>query len=125
MKIEGEVGPEVANDGSVVTVRLGKQGEQVVTELQPRYYLNAYRGNSFMAANVASQAVSVGLATTYTGLCLYNPAGSGVNLVLNKVTAAFPVAPAAALAVGIMVGYNASTNVTHTTPITRALSSSA
>lgn len=40
----------------------------------------ASRGLIRAASNQAVQAISVGLATTYTGLCLSNDAGSGRNL---------------------------------------------
>jgi hypothetical protein len=50
-------------------------------------------------------------------MCLSNPIGSTVNLVLTKVTYAPVVAQTAALVMGIMTGYSASVNVTHTTPL--------
>lgn len=116
MKVEGEVGPDVAADGSVVAIRLGRTGEQVVSELMPRYYLQALRANSYMACNAAAQAVSVGLATTYTGLCLSNPLGSGKNLVLKTASYALSVAPAAIAPIFLIGGYSA-TQVVHTTPL--------
>ena len=70
----------------------------------------------FFAA-VVGQTTTVGTATTYTGLCLTNPVGSGVNLVLTNVGAAFSVAFSAAAAVGLMQGLS-TTAVTHTTPVT-------
>jgi hypothetical protein len=84
--------------------------------VQPRYYEAAYRRALFIGANQAATVTTVGLATTYTGLCLSNPVGASVNLVLTKVGYSFIVAFTAASAVGLMCGYNSSTNVTHTTP---------
>lgn len=119
MLSQGQVGP-ISNtaDGVQVAMRAGKLGEQIVSELHGRYYETCYRRALFGAANQAATVTTVGLATTYTGLVLSNPVGSSVNLSIIKVAAAFPVAPAAAIVVGLMVGYNAGTNVTHTTPST-------
>ena len=116
MRIEGTVGPTVNSDGSIQEIRLDRQGAQVVSELGPRYQEQALRGNSYIASNVGAQAVSVGLATTYTGLCLSNPAGSGKNLVLKTVSYALTVAPAAIASIHLIGGYSA-TQVTHTTPL--------
>ncbi len=51
-------------------------------------------------------------------MCLSNPVGSNVNLSVNKVGFGFLVAWTAVAAIGMMTGYNSSTNVTHTTPVT-------
>lgn len=59
-----------------------QQGALLATELNARYYVNAYAGSMFAAVNSAAQAVSLTGTTTYTGLVVYNPAGSGRNLVL-------------------------------------------
>lgn len=115
MLSQGQVGPIASTaDGVQVALRAGKLGDQIVSELHGRYYESAYRRAQFIAANQTGVATTVGLATTYTGLCLSNPVGSSVNLVIGKVGIAFPVAVAAGLVYGLMVGYNAGTNVTHT-----------
>jgi len=119
MLSQGQVGPIASTaDGVQVALRAGKLGDQIVSELHGRYYEGAYRRARFNAANQTGVATTVGLATTYTGLVLSNPVGSSVNLVLEKVGVAFPVAVAAGLVYGLMVGYHASTDVTHTTPST-------
>jgi hypothetical protein len=102
---------------AAITARGGKQGETMVSELHGRYYEQAYRGNLVQGA-VAAQVTTVGLAATYTGLILSNPIGSNVNLAVNKCGFAFTVAFGAVAAIGLMAGYNGSTNVTHTTPVT-------
>lgn len=112
-----EVGPQIGSDGAIVPARAGKTGETVVSELNAPYYENAYRGNTFAAANVAAQAVSVALATTYTGLCLSNPLGNNRNFVLLTAGFALSVAPAAIASLHLIAGYSATTNVTHTTPL--------
>lgn len=120
MLIQGQVGPvsttSSVSAGTIAPGRQGNMGELIVSEVQPRYYEAAYRRALFNGANQVGTVTTVGLATTYTGLCLSNPVGSTVNLVLTKVGFAFLVAFAAGSAIGLMQGYNSGTNVTHTTP---------
>jgi hypothetical protein len=99
-------------DGSKPPVSLGRQGDLLASEFWPRYYSSAYRGLKYNAANQAAQAVSVALATTYTGLLLYNPLVSGVNLVPTKLKFALSVAPAGIAALGLLQGYAATGGVT-------------
>jgi hypothetical protein len=87
-----------------IELRVGHTGEAIVQELHGRYFETMARGALFSAANPAAQAVSVALATTYTGLMLYNPIGSGVMLVPNKVKFALSVAPAAIATLGLISG---------------------
>lgn len=114
---ENKVGPQINSDGTIVTQRAGRTGETVTTDAHARYYEPTIR-RSVYSGSVVGQVTTVGLNTTYTGLCLSNPVGSSVNLVINKVGYAFIVAFAAGAAIGLMTGYNATTNVTHSTPVT-------
>jgi hypothetical protein len=97
-------GAQAVGDSATITARGGKQGDTIVSELHGRYYEQTYRGNVF---SVATQGTGVtttaALATTYTGLAVGNPTGSGVNLVLNKFTCA-QFAVGAAATIGIMGG---------------------
>ena len=104
-------------NGQQVAMVCGPQQEQLTSQLHGKYFEQARRGNLFFAG-ITGQVTTVGLATTYTGLCLSNPVGSGKLLIVDRVTYAFLVAFAAGSAIGIMTGYNATTNVTHTTPVT-------
>lgn len=61
---------------------------------------------------------TAGTATTYTGLVLTNPLNSRVNLILQGLGYAPLVAQTAAIQLGVMLGYNATTAVTQTTPVT-------
>ena len=120
--ILGTIGVGINNAASIspglmANPSLGPQQDQLVTQLHGQYFEQCRRNNRFFAS-VVGQVTTVGLATTYTGLCLSNPLGSGKLIVVDKVSYAFLVAFAAASAVGIMVGYSASTDVTHTTPVT-------
>ena len=74
--------------------------------------------NTFLAANPSGVTTSAGLATTYVGICLSNPAGSGVNLILRRVAGQFIVAPAAVTGFNLITGYLAAGVTTHTTPLT-------
>jgi hypothetical protein len=118
MLLQGQVGPITTTSsiaaGTWAPVRQGQLGETIMQELHGRYYETGYRRALFNAANQTGIVTTVGLATTYTGLCLSNPVGSGWNISLNKVGLSFQVAFPAASSVGLMCGYNASTNVTHT-----------
>jgi len=120
MLIQGQVGPLATSaslaPGVQAPQRQGNMGESIFSELHGRYYETCYRRALFNAATQAATTTTVALATTYTGLVLSNPVGSQVNLVLGKVGIALSVAPVAISALGLMVGYNSGTNVTHTTP---------
>lgn len=116
---QGTVGPSVTGDGAspVFGLRQGKLGEQIVSNLHGKFYEQVVRGNVYIASNVGAQAVSVALATTYTGLCLSNPLASGKNLVLLGGQYALSVAPAAIASLHLLSGYSAAANVVHTTPL--------
>jgi len=101
-----------------ITARGGKQGDQLVSELHGRYYEQCYRKNLYFAASQTVAITTVGLATTYTGLCISNPITSNINAVLNKCSMMQSVIQATQPeAYAIATGFNATTNVTHTTPL--------
>jgi len=121
MLIQGQSGPIASTasiaPGTQVPIRQGNLGDQIVSELHGKYYESTYRRVVYHAA-IAAQVTSVGLTAAHTGLVLSNPVGSTVNLVVLKVGMGFTVVFAAVSALGLGIGYNAGTNVTHTTPIT-------
>jgi hypothetical protein len=92
MLSQGQVGPTVSADGIQAALRSGKTGEQIVTELQGRFYENAYRGAAFRTGSTAITALSansITSATSATGtpiLGIYNPLGSGKNAVILQAT---------------------------------------
>lgn len=71
----------------------------------------------FQGGNQSGVTTSVGLATAYTGLCLSNPANSGVRLILRGITGMLVVAPAALTSFNLITGFAAGGIVTHTTPL--------
>lgn len=97
---QGVVGPQNNADGAnPVTQQYDQQGAGLVTELHARYYQQTVRGNVF-SVNTQGTAVTTtaALATTWTGLGISNPAGSGVNLVLLQFSATqFAVGAAATI----------------------------
>lgn len=103
-------------DGNQHTMRGGRLGEGMVSQLRGRYSEQASRGNIFIAHNVAAQAVSVALSTTYTGLCLTNPAGSTKDLHILGCNYALSVAPGAIASLHLIGAYSA-TAVTQGTPL--------
>jgi hypothetical protein len=84
----------------------------MVSALHGSYYEQTARRAQFFGSNGATPSVTtVALATTYTGLVLFNPANSSVNLAINKVGYSFLVAFPAAATIGLMVGW-AATGIT-------------
>lgn len=106
-------------EDSIHTVRLGPQGGTIIQEVHGSRFLANYNEHGYHAANLgaAGQTTTVALATTYTGLVLSNPIGSEVLLSLNHVDASFNIVFPAAAFVGVFVGYDATTDVVHTTPV--------
>lgn len=117
MLIQGQVGPIASTTslsaGVQATARMDNLGGLVATQLFPRYYETTYRRNMYTGANQAGVTTSAALSTSYTGLVLQNPVGNLFNLVVTKVGYSFTVAPAAAVAVGLMTGVNATSFTTN------------
>lgn len=84
----GQVGPEIASDGSSVALRQGRGGEGIVQELHGRFYEQNFRGNVFsdgmgstsISAATFTTATVGATATPITGV--WNPSTSTVNLVI-------------------------------------------
>ena len=114
LPIQGSVGPQStsAGDGTQLVFRQGRTGGLIVQQVHAFYYEQTYRGNMYSGANQTAVTTSVALATAYTGFCLYNPPGSGVNLIPNKVKFALSVAPVAISTIGLISGYAATGGVT-------------
>ena len=85
MRIEARVGVARYADDNEGPPRIGNQGEQIVAELNPKYYEQTMRGNAFMYSAASAGAVLNVLSTTSAPL-VWNPAGSGKNLIITKIT---------------------------------------
>lgn len=117
VEITGQVGPSNLSDNEKGPFRQGQAGEIIASQLRGPYAEAAARGEIFTVANQAAVTTTVALATTYTGLCLANDAGSNVDLEILAAGFGLSVAPVAISALGLMGGVGA---VTHTTPIAAA-----
>ena len=82
-------------------------GEVILTGNYGDMYEVAQRGRLYSACNQAVVSTTAGLATTFTGLAIANPSGSGVNLVMRTFHCA-QVAAGVAGAIGVMTGSGAA-----------------
>ena len=90
-KNKDEVGvPPLADSDRRLVVAAGK------------YDTAALAGRVFSVANQAAVAVTAALATTWTGLGIANPAGSGKNIIIREFGWATDVVNPAESAVGLM-----------------------
>lgn len=95
--------------------QLGGAGDMWTSQRRGQDYAATYQGNVGIGSNTTGRTISNGLATTYTGLCLSNPAASGVNLSVMRVSGMIAVAPAGVLGLALITGWSAAGVVTHTT----------
>lgn len=95
----------------------GEYADTLVTELMPRYYEQAYRGNVYVLSNQAAVAVvTAGITTqTGTGLALINPPTSNKNIVLLQVEYTIVATGATSGVVALAVSPYSSSVVTNTT----------
>jgi hypothetical protein len=114
MKIEALPGPSVLSDGVLAAIRLGRAGEQIVTEVHGKYYETNYRGNLFHAVMAAGVIFPAPASLTNNPMSLYNPIGSGKNLVLVSFDMIFTVIPGTPLTglYGLYVNSNPSAAAT-------------
>lgn len=93
MSSDGIVGPPASkiSDATVRTSRLGQDGASVVQEGHSRYTEPTIRKNTYTCADLGGTPVATqaGLSATTPALTLWNPAGSGVNLIVNTATVGF------------------------------------
>lgn len=108
-------------DGVPLSLRAGRQGDQIVSELHGRYYEQNFRGNVFMLSVSTAAAITAysGGAAGTAMLAIYNPVGSGKNAVILKSTIGNVVAASVAgtAAFGLYFGQTAAiTQATTTAP---------
>lgn len=71
--------------GQTVTQNFGPSGDALVSELHGKYYNINYGGGLYYASNAAAGAAYTIFSNAgFVGLGLFNPAGSGKNLVLVR-----------------------------------------
>ena len=78
------VGPRQVNDADFSGGRAARTGEALVGMIHPRFYEQAKRGNLY-SGHTAVTGVAPGTAIgTTAAFALYNPAGSGFDLVMMQ-----------------------------------------
>lgn len=110
--------------------QLDQQSALWSTQRHGKYYSSVYgtpaiaspataakAGATFRCSNQTAATISAALATTYTGLCISNPAASGANLAIKRVSAVLTTAPGADFAFGLITGFLAAGITVHTTPL--------
>lgn len=109
------VGPLIKGIGTQVGARGIHTGEMGVSDVHGRYAEAVRRGNVYTGANQAGQAIT-NLLSAATGLILYNPIGSGVNLELLEIL--FGQTSVAAAAANALLALAANVNPTLGAPTT-------
>jgi hypothetical protein len=85
VELAGYVGPISLSDGAHTgQVRLTNFGEMAYSKVNPDLYEHTLRGNAFVYSTAAAGAASVA-PTTSNAPMIWNPTGSGKNLVVTKV----------------------------------------
>lgn len=104
---------------------LGKSGEIIDANLHGKYYTQTYNGTMFYATTVAATAPAIYSATGVTSLSIWNPSGSGKNIILAKAIVSKVTAASAAVQLGFALIQNAGsgigTPVSATTPLSASL----
>ena len=106
--------PLIDSDRKLVTVATGGKFADA-----------ALNGRMFVAANQAAVALTAAFATSYTGLVIENPVGSGKNIILHEVSYASTIATPTATALGLMTGADAGDAAAVIVPRNRLKSASA
>jgi len=110
-----KVGPISAALEQKHPVRSEESGSLVVSQAHGAYFEAAKRGVVFTAHSQTGCVWTVGLATTYTGVAVSNPLGSGKNLSILAAGFQEVVQPAGIQAAWLAGGYS-TTAVTHSVP---------
>ena len=99
----GKVGVQDLSSGSTGPIRLDERGALVVSGLGGKYAEAALAGRLFHSANINMVTTSTTLNTTFVGLGLCNPTGSGKIVIVHEFSYAFATAAAAALILALAV----------------------
>lgn len=100
--LQGNQGATGKSTGQNVTAGFGEYSDVLVTELQPRYYEQTYRGLKFSNSTAgggvqlaATHLFSAAIASFTPILAVYNPIVSGKNLVIDQAWVGLAAAPLA------------------------------
>ena len=96
-------GPQTNQDGTYPEWRGGRKGTAGVQDMGGRYEESSYRQVSFIAVCPGPQVLSTTTTTptTYTGLYVGNPSGSGRNFSVLEITVAIASATTAPQAIAL------------------------
>lgn len=97
-------------DNNDYNILLGRQSEQIVSEFHGKYYVQTQRGNMFIATSSTAAAIPV-TTTTSPNFALWNPAGSGKNVVLVRYAAGWNATTEAPGSIAFMYALNAGNTV--------------
>ena len=100
---EGKVGRISVAAGSVNPLACHIDGSLYVRPEPGRYFEAAKAGRLFSVANQTDVALSAALTTTWTGLGLCNPAGSGKNFIIHEFGWAMDIVGANDAVIGLML----------------------
>jgi hypothetical protein len=111
MLIQGQVGEPsgmTIQPGTTPNLRLGQQADQIVSELQGRFYENTYRGRMFSGFGVSTTATATHAIATLGATCtpvigVWNPTTSTVNMAILQVGIQIALAPNSA---GVNAGFS-------------------
>lgn len=109
-------GPQNSGDNTIIVARAGRTGEQLVSELQGRYYEQCYRGNLFMAHAIVTAPVIYTTAAGTGGPLIWNN-NSAINVVLLAVTFGVSTVSTVGAALGITGNSGQTAAPTTTTAI--------
>lgn len=84
MLSEGKVGRISVSSGSVNPLACHTDGSLYTMPKPGKYYEAAKAGRLFSVVNLLKVATTAALATTWTGLGVCNPAGSGKNFIIHE-----------------------------------------
>lgn len=114
-RLFGHVGPARYGDNEDEVLRLGNQGEAMFGELNAKYYEQTMRGNSFVFSTTTAASIT---ALGNNLPTIFNPFGSGVTLVLTKLTLQ-AAAVGTPVATGLQYGFltNAGSQIATASPI--------
>ena len=85
----GAVGPQWVGDGSVAPVRLDKTGNVVLHTVHGKYFEAAGRGAMFVASQAVGGVAPGTALDDAPALALWNPPGSGVLCVIQRVSGGY------------------------------------
>ena len=116
MQLEGKVGRQTLSAGAKGPIRQNSTGD-MTTEQGGRYAEACLAGRLFSIANQAKVATTDAFDTTWTGLAIGNPTGSGINMKVLRFAYGLQLASDTAGCIGLSV--SATSLTASLTPVNR------